>query len=155
MINFQSKTFLFTQEGYLQIQKEIEELNSKRPEAVNRLQTARELGDLSENGAYKAARFELSTIDGKLRRLLNLEKFGKVIKKENNGIACMGNTVTLENQEKQIKITLVGSFEANPVNQKISIASPLGKSVYGKKVGDSITVTAPNGVITYNILAIE
>lgn len=149
------KQIFFTQEGYNQIQKEINELNSKRPEAVNRLQTARELGDLSENGAYKAARFELSSIDGKLRRLSNLVKFGKVIKKENRGIAGFANKITLENNEKKLVFTLVGSFEANPENQKISINSPLGKSVYGKRVGDRIVVTTPTIEISYKILKIE
>ncbi|MBI3443717.1 transcription elongation factor GreA [Candidatus Woesebacteria bacterium] len=153
--NRQPKKILFTKEGYQKIKKKFQNLTEMRKEAVNRLQTAREMGDLSENGAYKAARFELSSIDRELRRLTFQLRFGQVCEPTNNGRVDFGCRVTLDDGKKRLTFSLVGGFESDPLQQKISINSPIGRAIMGKRMGDKVKVTAPVGQTTYTVVEIK
>ncbi len=87
---------LFTKEGYEKIKHDLEVVKSKRPEAVKTLARARAMGDLSENGFYKGARFELNDLDRKIRHLTHLVKDGQIIQKPaSNDTIQIGHTVTL------------------------------------------------------------
>lgn len=142
----------FTKEGYQKIEKDMLELQKERKEAVIHLRTAREMGDLSENGAYQAARFELSGIDRQLRRLKYLLRFGTVTQVTNKGYIDFGSLVTLDDGKNKLTFTLVGGYESNPSQKKLSVSSPIGKAIMGKRVGDIVTVNAPAGLITYTII---
>lgn len=151
-----TKAIQFTKSGFEKTQKDFDSLTEKRKTAVLNLQHAREMGDLSENGAYKAARFELSGIDRELRRLKYLLRFGEVIKTNaDNSSADFGNTVTIKNNTKQITFTLVGPYESNPKSGSLSVASPIGKAVLGRKKGDKVFVFTPNGKMEYEVIKIE
>ncbi len=131
----------FTPAGYAALSTRKLELLQKREEVVVRLQQAREMGDLSENGAYKAARFELSDTDRELRRLEYLLKEGKAVEPRTDGTVGMGNTVTVENQDgKQFTYMVVGTYEADPLRGTISVESPMGKELDGKRVKDAVEV---------------
>lgn len=145
----------FTKEGYEKIQKDFSHLTEKRKEAVINLRTAREMGDLSENGAYKAARWELGGIDRQLRRLSYLLRMAKVYETNNNGFIDFGRKVTLFDGKSKLTFILVSSFESDPTQDKLSIESPIGKAIIGKRVGDMVRVTTPSGIITYTIDSIE
>ncbi len=150
------KTIKFTTEGYEEMEKRNEKLLKERTEVIVRLQTAREMGDLSENGAYKAARFELGSIDRELRKLSYLLRSADVIKKTSkSGIIEFGSKVKLKNNEKLLEFMLVEDKESNPSKQKLSIQSPIGKAILGKKAGDTVKVSAPAGTIIYTIEAIS
>lgn len=90
---------LFTKEGFEKIKVELKIAESKRPEVLKSLIRAREMGDLSENGAYKSARFELSDIDRKIRHLMRLVKEGQVVKPSDNHTVQIGHVVTLRRTE--------------------------------------------------------
>ncbi|MBI2029773.1 transcription elongation factor GreA [Candidatus Gottesmanbacteria bacterium] len=145
----------FTKSGFEKIQKEFKDLQNKRPKAVDELQRARELGDLSENGAYKAARFELSTIDAKIRRIERQLKTAKVISAKTDGTIGIGNKVKLLKNGKEIEYSVVGDFEADPQDGKISLNSPIGQALYGKRVNESVTINAPAGSIEYKIISVK
>ncbi len=145
----------FTSEGFAKIKADYDALIAKRPEAIARLKTAREMGDLSENGAYKAARFEVSGIDRELRRLSYLLKVGRVTESVNTGFISFGNTVTLNDGTNDMVFTLVEGFESNPAESKLSVHSPIGRAIVNKRVGDRVVVHAPAGEKTYTITAIE
>lgn len=149
------KKIQFTKEGFQKIQNDFQNLKDKRKEAVINLRTAREMGDLSENGAYKAARFELSSIDRQLRRLTFQMRFAQIVEPKSNGVIEFGSRVILDDGTKRLTFTLVNSYESNPLQQKLSVNSPIGKAIIGKRVGDVITVTSPSGNITYTIIQIE
>lgn len=145
----------FTKEGFEKIQKEFKELKDRRPKAVDELQRARELGDLSENGAYKAARFELSTIDAKIRRIERQLRTAKVFTPKTDGTIGIGNKVKLLKDGKEIKYSIVGDFEADPSQGKISANSPIGRALFGKKTNESTTVSTPGGLVYYSILSVK
>lgn len=148
-------TIKFTKNGFEKLKKEVKSLETERPTAVLDLKKARDMGDLSENGYYKAARFKLSSIDHKLRVLKSQIKQAIVIENFDNQNINIGNTVILEKENQKITYEIVGDLEANPNLSKISINSPLGKALAGKKLHDEIIINAPIGKIKYKILSIK
>ena len=145
-----------TKEGLDALKAEYEELvNVKRPEAVTRLATARDQGDLSENSEYTDAKQSLSFIDGRIAELEVVLHDVKVVTTHAKGQVDVGCKVTLHINGKKEEFTVVGEWEADPASKKISHESPLGKALLGKKVGEKVEVEAPAGKILYKILHIE
>ncbi len=147
---------LLTKEGLEELKREYDDLvKTKRPVAVVRLSDARENGDLSENSEYADAKQDLSFIDGRIAELEELLHGAKVVSNHGKSHIDVGSKVTLHvNGQKDI-FHLVGEWEADPMNKKISHSSPLGKALMGKKAGDTAEVEAPAGRIIYKILSIE
>lgn len=147
---------LLTKEGLETLKKEHEELVTvKRPAAVSRLAEAREAGDLSENSEYTDAKQDLSFIDGRIAELEEILHAAKIITtKSSNGHVDIGSKVTLHVNGKQEVFHLVGEWEADPMNKKISHESPLGKALIGKRVGEQVEVEAPAGKIKYKVLGV-
>ncbi|MEK7591787.1 MAG: transcription elongation factor GreA [Patescibacteria group bacterium] len=147
---------VLTKEGLGQLKAEFEELSKvKRPEAVTRLASARELGDLSENSEYAAAKQDLSFIDGRILELEEIIHQAKVVTSHGKSHVDVGSKVTLHIDGRKEAFTVVGEWEADPALKKISHSSPLGKALLGKKVGEKIEVEAPAGKLFYKIIGIE
>lgn len=147
---------LLTREGLAELKKEYDELvGVKRPAAVARLSDARDLGDLSENSEYAAAKQDLSFIDGRILELEEILRGAKVITSHKKGEVDVGCKVTLHVDGKREVFTVVGEWEADPMDKKISHESPLGKALLGKKVGEVVEVEAPAGKLLYKILHID
>ncbi len=148
---------LLTKEGLEELKRELDELtNAKRPDAVKRVTAAREQGDLAENSEYAAARDDLSFIDGRIVELEEILHEAKLIStKHSKTQVDVGCRVTLHINGNEDVYLIVGEWEANPKDKKISHSSPLGKALMGKKVGEVIEVEAPAGKIKYKIIAIE
>lgn len=145
-----------TKQGLDELKSEFDELvKVKRPAAVKRLSDARDLGDLSENSEYAAAKQDLSFIDGRITELEEIIHSAKVITSHSKQQVDVGCKVTLHINGKKDIFTVVGEWEADPTNKKISHSSPLGKALMGKKVGAKVEVEAPAGKILYKILEIE
>ncbi|MBI2103519.1 transcription elongation factor GreA [Candidatus Woesebacteria bacterium] len=146
-----------TKEGLGALVKEYELLaNDKRPKLVDRLENARQQGDLSENHDYKTAREELEFLDGRIEELKYVIDNAQVAKKNGKtGVVAIGTTVTVKTNGHKNVFELVGHWEANPANKKISHSSPLGMALMGKKVGKKVEVEAPAGKIIYQIIAVE
>lgn len=154
-----NKKVYLTQKGLDEHKKEYEDLvKVKRHEVVERLSSAREMGDLAENAEYTAAREELAFIDGRIEELENLLK--QVVIIEGTGhhkgkTVDLGSIVTVKVKGKKEVFTLVGEWEADPTEKKISHESPLGKALIGKAVGDDIEVEAPVGKMVYTVVEIN
>src|SRR3989344_2023574 len=141
---------LLTKDGLAELKGEHDELVSvKRPDAVTRLAAARELGDLSENSEYAAAKQDLSFIDGRILELEEILHGAKIITTHKRGLVDVGCRVTLHTNGKKHVFTVVGEWEADTKENKISNSSPLGKALLGKKVGEKVSVEAPAGKILY------
>jgi transcription elongation factor GreA len=147
---------IITKEGMEQLKSEYEDLvKEKRPYLVKRLADAREQGDLSENSEYVSAKQDLSFIDGRIAELEELLHGAKVVLSHKRSAVDVGCKVKLHIKGKEEVFTVVGEWEANPAEKKISHESPLGKALMGKKVGEHAEVEAPAGKILYKILDIE
>jgi len=145
----------FTPGGYLELKTDLDRYTQERKQVLVRLQAAREMGDLSENGAYHAAKFELGRVDRELRRLNYLILSGQVVIPNSEGVVDFGITVTLDDGTSQRTWLMVSGYESDPAKHKLSIHSPLGKAVVGKAVGDKVVFTAPAGPMTYTITSIR
>ena len=154
-----SKKIYLTKEGLEELKRELEELSKvKRPDVLSRVSQARSLGDLSENAEYVAAREELSFIDGRIDELEELIKQAVLIQESHskgNHVVKLGSRVTLNVKGKKEDFTVVGEWEADPKEKKISHESPLGKALIGKKIGEKIEVEAPAGKVIYTIVSVN
>lgn len=149
---------LLTQEGLEELKKEHQQLKEiKRPRVVERLTESRDMGDLTESSEYTAARQDLAFIDKRISELEEILKNAKVVKSSQRGKkkVAIGTKVTLKDGDKKALFTVVGDWEADPLKNKISPSSPIGKALMGKKAGDKVEVKIPAGKVEYKILKIE
>ena len=136
-----------TREGHEEIKKELDELiNIRRPQIIAHVAEARSHGDLRENSAYDAARHDQMMLE---RRIGELETFGRnaqiVETDTRSGFVGLGTTVVVDYEGVDETYTVVGAAEAKPNLGRVSIESPIGKALIGKRVGDTATVTKPRG----------
>ena len=149
---------ILTKEGLEKLKKEYTELiNVKRPKNIETIRSTRAMGDLSENGGYHAARDEQSFIESRVQELEEIFKRAKIASSAKTKSVSVGSVVVLKNSQGKDKVTyeLVGATEADPVNNKVSYESPLGKGLMGKKPGDLFTIQVPIGEIKYKILEVK
>lgn len=152
----QKKKIYMTKEGLAELKREHNELTKvKRPDVLSRVTQARDMGDLSENAEYVAAREELSFIDGRIEELEELLKQASIIHETpSKGMIKLGSTVTVDIKGKKEEFTVVGEWEADPTQKKISHQSPLGKALLGRAIGEKVEVEAPVGKILYTIVKV-
>lgn len=151
-----AKTVYLTADGHKALQEEYDDLvNNRRHSIAQRIQKAREYGDLSENAEYAEAKDEQSFIEG---RILELEQIlSNVTVIQNNGssdVVQIGCQVTVHLNGKDVVFKIVGAQEANPMEKKISHESPLGQALLGKKIGQVVEVDAPVGKLNYKVVSI-
>lgn len=147
-----------TPEGLEELKLELNDhKENKRPKAVERVARARDYGDLTENSEYQQARDELAFIDGRIEELEELLAKASVIdnRKKGKSTIDIGSRVTIIGNGKLHTYTIVGEWEADPKEKKISHQSPLGKALVGKKVGEEVEIEAPAGRIIYMIKKIH
>lgn len=149
------KQIRLTREGYNEFQKEYEDLLKSRPEALNHLVKAREMGDLKENGYYKASRAKLSFIDNRLFFLKHLLKKAVITDPSQEDNVQLGSTVTVKTGNTEKSFIIVSEFEANPSESKLSCVSPIGRALMGKKRGESFNVRVPSGNVLYIVIDIR
>lgn len=144
-------------DGLEKLQAELHELVTiQRPEIISRVKAARELGDLSENADYEAARKEQSFAEGRIRTLEEMIRRAVIIEAQVGGDrVVLGSTVVVEAFGETVEYTIVGPTEANPAAGRVSAASPLGQALMGARAGSDVVVHAPRGDATYRVLEIR
>lgn len=153
-----TKQVQLTQKGFDALKSELDVLvETKRPKLIDRIANARAQGDLSENSDYQNAKEELEFLEGRIDELNNVTKNAKIVADlPKNGTSIgVGTKVTVRVNGTKNIFEMVGEWEADPVNKKISPTSPLGSALIGKKTGEKLEVDAPAGKIQYEIVAIE
>ncbi|AYD41268.1 transcription elongation factor GreA [Clostridium fermenticellae] len=156
----QVKEYMMTYEGVRKLEGELEYLKTtKRKEITEKIKVALSFGDISENSEYDEAKNEQAFVEGKIAQLQKMLKNATVID-ENEvplDVVNIGSKVKVKDYEfdEEVEYTMVGSAEADPMNNKISNESPVGGSLIGKKVGDIVEVQVPDGVSRYKILDIR
>jgi transcription elongation factor GreA len=152
----EKNSLFLTKEGLENLKKELKTLlEDKRPEIAKRIKEAREMGDISENSEYDAARQEQSFVEGRIEELEEILKTAKISEPKRKDSVDVGCKVTVHIDGDEESFNIVGALEANPLEKKISHESPLGSALVGKKVGDKIEVDAPVGKLIYTVLKIE
>jgi len=147
---------IVTPEGLEKLKIELEYLKTeKRKQVSDRIKTAKEFGDLSENAEYQEAKDEQAFTEGRILELENLIKTAVVADKNDDNKVSVGDTIKVDREGQVLEFTIVGSTEADPSNGKISVESPLGQAFFGKKLKEEFIVDLPAGKIKYKILEIK
>jgi transcription elongation factor GreA len=154
------KEVILTPEGHEKLKQEIEYLSTtKRREVADRIRTARDFGDISENAEYDDAKNEQAMLEHKIAQLEERLAHARVIEsgEVDTSVVSVGARVRLRDVDanQTVEYTIVGSAEANPAEQKLSNESPVGRAIIGKKKGETVEVSAPRGSLKYKILDIK
>lgn len=155
-----SNEILLSQEGYDKIKAELEFLKGpERTRIADNIREAKSHGDLRENAMYHEAKLNQRRLESRISELERTLQFARVVAQSEKvaGSAHLGSTVRLLDLqwEDELTILLVGEFEADPANDKISITSPLGSAMLGRKAGEEVDVQAPAGVQRYRLLGVD
>jgi transcription elongation factor GreA len=152
------KIIHITQEGLVKLQAELDMLvSTRRPEVAEKIKRAREVGSTENNAEYDDAKNEQAFVEGRILALENILRNATVIERpEQPGVVELGDAILIQNQDGKIEqYTIVGSAEADPLNGRISEVSPVGKSLLGKKTGDTVEVSTPAGLLKLQILEVS
>ncbi|WP_038030719.1 transcription elongation factor GreA [Thermonema rossianum] len=155
-----AKINYYTKEGLERLKAELQELKTKgRAEIARQIAEARDKGDLSENAEYDAAKDAQGLLELKISQLEELISNARIIDESNIDLSKVSilTTVKIRNTKNGMEMTytLVPEEEANLKENKISVQSPIGKGLLGKKVGEKVDITVPAGTITFEILEIS
>ena len=154
------KKHILTYTGLKQYEDELQDLKvNKRQEIAQKIKEAREQGDLSENAEYDAAKDEQRDIEARIEQLEKLLKNAEVVVEEEIdlekiNIGCRVKLLDVE-EDEEMEFKIVGSTEANSLQNKISNESPVGRALMGKVVGDTVEVETQAGNIQYKVLEIQ
>ena len=146
-----------SKEGLEKFKQELGDLvNVKRKEIIERIERAKELGDLSENAEYAAAKDEQAFTEGRILELQDMITRAEIINGSGKvDLVRVGSKVRVKTDDTETEYEIVGVAEADPVSGKISNESPLGRSFLGRRIGDKIQIQIPKGMVTYTILEIK
>lgn len=148
---------VLTVQGMQKLKDELNHLKKvDRPEVIERIKTARELGDLSENADYANAREQQSFIEGRILELEEKLKLAEIVDVgSSSSTVCVGHQVTINCNGKEEIYHIVGENEIDPIQRKVSVNSPIGEALLGKKIGDEVTVKVPAGIKTCKVIKIS
>jgi transcription elongation factor GreA len=154
------KEVFLTPEGLEKLEMELEEAKVvKRKEIADRIKQALAFGDISENAEYDQAKNEQAKLEERIAKIEAMLRNAVIIDDDeiSTDIVSIGSRVTVLDLEfnEEMEYTIVGSAEADPFEGKISNESPMGEALLGRKVGDTVSVQAPDGTIKYKIKAIK
>ena len=151
------KQFYLTTEGVDELKTELTELMALRGPIAERIKTAREFGDLSENAEYSSARQEQERVEGRIAEIEAILQNVEIIKKpRGDSKVQLGSFVKLQNGGGKAKeFQVVGTVEADPMHGKISDESPIGRALLGKKEGEQVEIKTPVETATYKIVDIS
>ena len=150
---------MYTKQGYQDLVDELKYLKlTRREEIKEQIAVARGFGDLSENAEYDEARNEQAKVEARIQELEALIENAEIIDETTMDVRSisLGSVVKLydEDFEEEITYSIVGSNQADALEQKISDQSPIGQALMGKKAGDRVTVIAPAGEIHFRVLEV-
>jgi transcription elongation factor GreA len=150
----------FTRDGIKKIRAELARLEKEeRPENIRAIEEARSHGDISENAEYHAAKERQSFLDGKINELKDVLGRAEVIDASDSpdDSVVFGRTVVLYDiqTDEEVIYKMVGPYESSPENGMISVTSPLGQALIGRKEGDEVQARTPGGILEFEILEIQ
>ena len=149
------KPVLLTREGLENLQRELDELRTtRRTEIAERIRYAKDFGDITENSEYEDAKNEQGMLEGRILTLERMVRNAVIIEEHHDGVVQAGTTVTVIDDGGEATYTIVGPAEADPASGRISMESPVGKALMGRRVGDAVTVNTPAGAKAMTIVRV-
>ncbi|WP_138203430.1 transcription elongation factor GreA [Haloimpatiens lingqiaonensis] len=154
------KKYVMTYEGVKKLEDELEYLKTvKRKEITEKIKVALSFGDLSENSEYDEAKNEQAFVEGRIAQLENMLKNASVVDESeiDKEVVGVGTVVKVKDYDfdEIVDFIIVGSAEADPMENKISNESPVGMGLIGKRVGDIVEIPVPDGINKYEVLEIN
>jgi transcription elongation factor GreA len=147
---------LLTPEGLEKLKRDLAIALQRRAEAGERLKEAFQPGDIEDNPEYEQAKEEVGLLDGRIYELQEMIGRAQIIKESHSSVAGPGSTIDVVDSDGQAETYhLVGAVESDPSAGRISIDSPVGRALVGKKKGDRITVSVPSGTLTLSVKAVK
>jgi transcription elongation factor GreA len=151
-----SEPVLVTAEGLQKLKTDLDDARARRKEAAERMKEAAQPGDIEDNPEFEQAKEEVASLDNRIYELEEMIGRAQIIEEHHGGVAEPGSTIEVVDQEGTIETWhLVGAVEADPGAGRISVDSPVGRAVLGRRSGDRVTVNAPSGVIELTVKAVH
>ncbi len=154
----EKKEVFLTKKGLEDVKNELDNLKKVvRPEVISQIKEARAQGDLSENAEYHAARDKQGQVEARIKELEYIVDNATIIEEGKKNEITVGSKVEILyiDDDETEEYSIVGSTEADPLNNKISNESPIAKGIMGKKAGDVVTIESPNGNYDIKIVSIK
>ena len=151
------KEILLTSEGFIELEEELDNLkNNERPSVIEAIKEARAQGDLSENADYDAARNKQAEVEARIKEIEYMIEHAKIIEKNAEGTVSLGSNVDIlyVDDDEVENYSIVGSTEADPLENKISNESPIGRAIIGKREGETVEIDSPNGNFKIKIVKV-
>jgi len=154
------KELILTHDGLIKIETELEQLKTvRRKEVAEKIKEARAFGDISENSEYDEAKNEQAEVEARIQKLENIVRTARVVDESEirDDLVMVGTKVRVFDKEfdEEVEYTIVGATEADPFEDKISMDSPIGEALIGKKEGDVVIVEVPDGMVELKIIEIH
>ena len=150
-----NKVYQITESGQRELERELDELKSRRGEIADKIAAARDFGDLSENAEYDAAREAQGLLETRITEIETILQNASIIQAGSSSTVVLGSTVELEANGKTVVYTVVGQVDADTIEGKVSNESPIGQALMGKTVGDTVTISTPKGELAYTVVALR
>jgi transcription elongation factor GreA len=151
------KPVLLTKEGLDKLQIELDELRTvRRPEIAERIKYAKDFGDITENAEYEDAKNEQGMLEGRILTLEMMVRNAVIIEQaEVGGVVQVGSTVEVKDEDGTVAFTIVGPAEVDVTSGRISMESPVGKALLGRRIGDRVEVQSPGGTRQLQVVALR
>jgi transcription elongation factor GreA len=147
---------LLTPQGLERLKTELQQVRARRIEAADRLREAAQPGDIEDNPEYEQAKEEVGRLDDRIYELEGMIARARIIEGRHSSVAEPGSTIEVEDDEgERTTYHLVGAVEADPGTGRISVDSPVGRALVGKRKGDAVSVTVPAGTIELKVLEVH
>jgi len=151
-----SEPVLVTAEGLEKLKHDLQEARARRKEAAERMKEAAQPGDIEDNPEFEQAKEEVAALDARIYELEEMIGRAQIIEEHHGGVAEPGSTIDVANADGSVETWhLVGAVEADPGSGQISVESPVGRALLGKRKGDKVTVNTPSGVIELSVKAVH
>jgi transcription elongation factor GreA len=147
---------LLTAEGLEKLKRDLEEARARRRDAADRMKEAAQPGDIEDNPEFEQAKEDVQALDNRIYELEEMIGRAKIIEEHHGNVIEPGSVIDIEDEDGQVETWhLVGAIESDPGSGRISIDSPVGRALLGRRKGDRVSVNAPSGVVEFQVKAVR
>lgn len=147
---------LLTPEGLEKLKRDVEEARVKRREAAERMKEAAQPGDIEDNPEFEQAKEDVAALDNRIYELEEMINRAQILEEHHGGVIEPGSVIEVSDSDGAVETWhLVGAVESDPGTGRVSIDSPAGRALIGRRKGDRVSVNAPSGVVEFTVKAVR